>query len=404
MQYEKTVKKTKSYGLNISANKVDSLRISENLETVVRIYSGGKIGVAGTVGPCNEYSLLEEAKAKLAQGIPYPCNLTACIHRNEGEDGGVIEGKNVLPVCSSLVNALSARFPDFIFSNKFNCEQVDYSYVNTLDTQYNYKSSNITLALTIKAKSSANIMDLMYVAVNKYYNENRIVEDIAALLDVYDNKLDIPQDVPVLIPAEVIEFIIPHLVAEKYVAGSSIFNGNLGFKVFNDSVNIGVDRSPDNRDNIPFFDCEGTVVPEDKYLLIKNGVLGGLITYKRSAENLRLPLSGSASADFDSVPSYGTEGIKIYSTAPHLRSLLRGKAVYIAVTSGGDMTPGGDIGLPVLLAYVYENGRLKGTLPEFSLSCNIFDLLGKDFIGVAKNDVFRFAEETLIVSKAKIIK
>ena len=68
------------------------------------------------------------------------------------------------------------------------------------------------------------------------------------------------------------------------------------------------------------------------------------------------------------------------------------------------MTPSGDLGLPVMLAYVYENGLLLGTLPEFSLSGNIFDVLGKDFIGVAKNDAFSFMDETLIVARMKINK
>ena len=89
-------------------------------------------------------------------------------------------------------------------------------------------------------------------------------------------------------------------------------------------------------------------------------------------------------------------------TCPSLKTLVRGKAIYIAVTSGGDMTPSGDVGLPVLAAFVYEDGKLLGRLPEFSLSANIFDLLGKDLIGVAKNDAFAYADETLIVANCKI--
>ena len=67
-------------------------------------------------------------------------------------------------------------------------------------------------------------------------------------------------------------------------------------------------------------------------------------------------------------------------------------------------SPAGDFGLPVLLAYVYEDGKLLGTLPEFSLSGIVFDVLGGDLIGIVKNDVFSFADETLIVSKFKINK
>lgn len=402
MQYEKIVNKTKSYSINISASKPDSVRISEDKETSIRVYSNGKIGVAGCIGDCDDNSLLEKAKANLSQGIPYPCSLRALARRTEGEEGAVISDGDVLPACRSLLKSLTDAFPGFIFSNKFNSSSVNCAYSNSLDVQYGYASSNVTVSLAVKAKNSANIVDLMYSAVGRRYNESEIVGDVGALLNVYDNKVDIPRNAPVLISEDVIGLLLPHLVAEKYVSGSSVLNGGLGFRIFNERVNIGVDRTPGNNDNIPFFDCEGTTLPGDRFPLVKDGLLSGLITYRRSAANLRLPLSGSARADYDGVPAYSAQAVKLYPTGPHLKTMVRGKAIYIAMTNGGDMTQSGDISLPVLLAYVYEDGRLTGVLPQFTLGCNVFDLLGKNFMGAAKNDVFRFADETLIVARAKI--
>ena len=76
MEQEKIINKSTSYSVNISGGKVDSLRITEDVKTVIRVYEDGKIGIAGRIGEGDDNALLEEAKSKLAQNIAYPCNLT----------------------------------------------------------------------------------------------------------------------------------------------------------------------------------------------------------------------------------------------------------------------------------------------------------------------------------------
>ena len=92
------------------------------------------------------------------------------------------------------------------------------------------------------------------------------------------------------------------------------------------------------------------------------------------------------------------------TTGNNLSEVLSGKAIYIAVTSGGDMTPDGKFATPVMLAYLYEDGKLVGSLPEFGISASIFDFLGKDLIAVAKNDLFGYKDEGVIVAKFTIDK
>ena len=67
------------------------------------------------------------------------------------------------------------------------------------------------------------------------------------------------------------------------------------------------------------------------------------------------------------------------------------------------MTSTGDIALPVQTAYVYENGRLAGRLPEFTVAVNVFDMLGKDFLGASDNCVWTTGEWNYIVFRAKAV-
>lgn len=404
MEQEKIIDKTTSYSINVAGGEVESLRVTEELTTVIRVYDKGCIGVAGAIGEGDEKELAEKAKGLLNQKIAYPCNLDENKQRTENTVKDIVNPGDYVKTAKKLLKRLNKTYPDFIFSNKINMTESEVDYSNSKNTHYNHKSNLIVPVLVIKAKSSANIMDLSYAAVQNYYDEDKIVEDIGKLLNVYNTPAEMPaEEVPVIIGTEILQYAMSEIVAEKYASGSSLFNGKLGQKIFDDKINLYTDRSPENKQCIPFFDAEGTTSEGDKFYFIKEGVLCGLATYKRSAANLNLPLSGGAYADFDAVPSASFRGLELGVTGK-LKEIVKGKAIYVSVTSGGDMTPDGTLGLPVMLAYLYEDGKLLGKLPAFSLSANLFDLLGKDFCGIAVNDVFSYNEERVLVGKFKINK
>ena len=67
------------------------------------------------------------------------------------------------------------------------------------------------------------------------------------------------------------------------------------------------------------------------------------------------------------------------------------------------MTNDGVIGLPVMLAFLVENGKISGRVSEFNATGNIFDILGKDFVAVTKDNLFAAAKSGMIVVKADLI-
>lgn len=402
MEHEKITIKETSYSVNIAGGKVDSLRVKQDLKTVIRVYEDGKIGVAGRIGEGDDKALFEEAKEKLAQNIAYPCNLTENGKRQENNIKKIISEKDYVKTIKKLIARLNKCYPDFVFSNKINMGEDELVYENSKNTKYTYKGNEIGGALVIKDKASANIMDLAYGFQKNSYDEDKIVSDIGNLLKVYHNKVAMPEgEVPVIINAmEVLQHSAQHMIAELYASGSSLLSGKLGEKIFDEKVSVLTDRG--NKDkSLPFFDAEGVVNRDDKFYFVKNGVFSGVATYKRSAANFNLPLSGGGYAPFDEVPQTSFVGFKMERT-DKLKNLVKGKAIYVFMTSGGDMTPDGTVGLPVQLAYLYDNGKLVGRLPEFGINGNIFEFLGKDFIGVARDDIFEFSDDDVIVAKFKV--
>jgi predicted Zn-dependent protease len=104
------------------------------------------------------------------------------------------------------------------------------------------------------------------------------------------------------------------------------------------------------------------------------------------------------------VPSIGLPGLYVQSTAPDLSTLLgEEKAVLIAITSGGDITTEGVVGMPVQLAFLVENGKIVARVSDFSASGNIKEMLGEDFVGVSKKDVFDAPEDEVMVVRMNLI-
>lgn len=74
--------------------------------------------------------------------------------------------------------------------------------------------------------------------------------------------------------------------------------------------------------------------------------------------------------------------------------------LFLFVCSGGDWTNEGDYATPVQLAYLMQGGKLIGRLPEFAVSGNVFDLFGKDFVGVSADRYMNYSP--LLFTQMKI--
>lgn len=404
MEQEKVINTETTYSVNVAGSQIESLRVNNNLKTTVRVYDNGCIGVAGAIGECDENELLEKAKGNLSQNISYPCILTENQTKKVENIKEIIAPEKFVATAKSLINKLNERFPDYVFSNKFNMSNESIIYENSKNTRLEYSTNNVMVSLAVQKKGSGNILDFDLGYFSNRYDEDEYVEDMATLIDNYDNKVELPDDnLPVIIDSRILSRMLSEMVAENYVLGSSLFKDKLGSKIFDERVNIYLDRKEDNSEGVPFFDAEGVVPQDGRFYFVKDGVFSGLITNKRSATKFNLPLSSCAAASFDGVPSVGLSLVSMQHTAEGSNALAK-DAIYVALTSGGDMTPSGDMGLPVMLAYLIRDGKIVGRLPEFSLGANVFDLLGKDFIGFAKCDLFKLCKDDVIVANFKINK
>ena len=399
MQYESITTHSQRYSVSITNSQAEALLKSSQEQATVRVYEHGRIGVAGQMGEYDIAQLLKRAEDRLSMNIPYPCMLESRVSQRDAFKE-IIKPERFLPAVKNLLARLKQSCPHFIFSNKIDLRESWKHYSNSRGSSLDYRGSSLNLSIVIKDKASSNIMDGAYNCVTDSYDEDKAASDIINFTSAYLRRLELPgAELPVILDLSLLGMLIKDFKGEQYAAGSGILSGKLNERLFNKKLDVLLERE---KPNTCFFDAEGTVKEENKFYLVKQGVISGMLTTKRTAEEYALPLSGSAAAAFDGVPYAGCGGLTLGAGASNIEEVLKGRAIYAAMSSGGDMLRNGDVGMPVQLAFLYEDGRLLGRLPELMLGGNIFRLLNEDFIGCAQEGPFNYSEEPLMACNMRV--
>ena len=410
MEKEYIVNKSNEITLNITAGKVDSYRVKDETQCTVRVYEGGVIGVAGALGDADMQALEAQAAAKLADGIPYPCKLSKGVKKSVLRKKEVVEEKDLIRVSKRLAKKVATACPRFLINGKTQSACHKGSYENSQGTELAYENHSFQVFFQVKDKDSSNIADAYYGASLASYGkvtEDKVVNDVKTLHDAFfGEKVTLPDGkYPVIVaPYDVLGNCLKDFIAEYYVSGGSLFSGKLGEKIFNENLSVSVDRNPVTNRSSAFYDSEGEIATEYRAPLIDKGVFKNVLTSKNTSTMFNLPLAKTAAAPYDGVPSIGLPGLYLKRTAPDLKTLLgEEKAVYVAITSGGDITTEGVIGMPVQLAFLVENGKITARLTDFAASGNIKEMLGDDFVGISAKDIFDAPDSEVLVTKMNII-
>lgn len=399
--------KSRESCLNFTAGAVDSLRIKNTSATTVRVYEDGYIGVAGAAGNCDIGELEKKAVSSLENKVPYPCDKSEPARRVCDCRKEIIKKSEVVEKCAKLVKRISEENPAFVFSGKFAISDDEERFSDSDGVDYECVSSVVSAYFIGKHRDSANIMDEIYEISDDKFEPEKIAADAKKLFGAYLKKAEIPDGDKIVVIADisVLSSLVRSFVAEMYFSGASILNGKLGQKVFNEKFSLYCDKDSSKGMGKIFFDGEGVVSKDDKVYFVENGVMKNLLTTKKSAATFGVGNCGTAQSPYAETPAVGTRGLTVAAGDESVGELVRGeKAVYVSIASGGDMTPSGEIGIPVQSAYLYENGTLVGRVPEFTVSCNIFDMLGDDFIGASTKCVNEAGQRKYLVFRAKALK
>lgn len=388
MEKEFLIKTTRDVTLNVTGGKIDSFREQEETNGTVRVYENGCIGVAGCLGEPDEAALTAKAKEALSLGIPYPCKLEGPLEQTDLHEAELLPVSEMIPTMQSFLDRLGKGCPRFAFSNKISLRYQRTDYRNSLGRHLVSSGWSLSMDMAVQSRGSGNLFDTFLGWSGDQFDPDAILTQFQKEYDAFYTPADLePGRYPVVLgSADLFGTFLQSFIGDTYAAGASLLSGKLGQKIFSEKLSLRADMNPATNPGCCFFDDEGCVAPDLRPTLIEKGVLSGLLTTKKSADQYGLSNLGTAIGAYDGVPSLGFHRFYADPTAEHLRDLVPGKAVYVVLASGGDTTPDGHFATPVQMAYLMEDGKLVGRLPELNIGGNFFDLLGQDFLGAVHDD------------------
>ena len=385
-EFIKNIKR--SVTLNVTAGKIDSFRELERTTGTVRVYDRGCVGVAGCLGEPDEKALTDKAKEALSFGIPYPCDPEGPLTMEDLREEEIIRVPDLIPTMRGFLDRLGKMCPRFALSNKISLAYDRTEYSNSAGRVLKCSGRKLSVELLVQDRGSGNLFDTFLGWSGDHFDDEKLLRYFKELYDAYYTPADLaPGRYPVIGSADgIFGAFLQSFVGDLYAAGASLLSGKLNEKVFSDRLTLRDDMDPAASPGVCFFDAEGCVAPDLKPALVENGVLKGLLTTKKTAAQYDLPNLGTASAAYDGVPELGFHGLYPEPTAGALKDLVPGKAVYVVMASGGDVTPEGRFATPVQMAYMMEGGKLVGRLPGLNVSGSFFDMLGRDYIGSVRGE------------------
>ncbi len=390
---EKFQTRTTQTAINIVQTQVESIRKKDILKTGIRIYDSEKIGVAGALGKYDEKELTEKAKKALDLNIEYKARPTENIREENIIETEILEEKDFLMIVNELLLSLKKEQPDFLFSHKAIMTKTDTTLTNDVGLDLHSDVSNLDISLLIKHKDSSNIMDAFVGYQGLGYNKKEYIRMTNNICEGFQRDIKDFKNgkYPVIFLAEDYTYLIKFfkdLNGLFFGSGGSLLSNKIGEKLFSEEFNLKLSRNIEDGFYGSFFDFEGTILNDYRYNLIDKGILKTPYSDKNTRIKFNLPIAGSSSGDYDSVPNVGSPHLFPRRSNKSLLELTGGRnAIFILIASGGDFTPEGKFSTPIQLGFLFDGKNFVGKLPQLKVSSSLFEMFGKDFIGVSRDSI-----------------
>ncbi|MBR6044432.1 MAG: hypothetical protein IKP47_02235 [Ruminococcus sp.] len=387
MYKEKITSHYKYSEIHIEETRFKAFNKDTRSEYSFRVYDGGYAGIQLIQGSIGEAEGFRLAENNLALRRPYKFTPeTGSRHRDQSEVE--YSDKELMDIARQTLDYLKTHHPDYIFSGDVSTFRKTLSMENDLGLDVSNTDAKISADFSFKHKDSKDIMDGWFSFSKRQFDFEKFKETADNFLTNFTNRVELPEEL--IIQDQYYSYIgkmWETLNAENLALGTSLLSGKIGEKVFADGFTLTHDVTDRESWITPFFDGEGVMLPGDKYTFIKDGVLLSGFADKRIADKYGVPHTGSANFCTADIPTNGNINFRIERCGRTVKELLDGRLTVVPImAAGGGFNEKGEYVTPVQTALLCDGERLLGRLPEFTLKGNMFDMFGKDFIGVASDE------------------
>ena len=401
---EKITEHVQELTLTILSNEIKSIFTKNSTKTACRVYKDGKIGISGCMGETDINQLYKKAEQNLEYQIDYPVEPTKNIKSHIKKDGCKITNHEFYCGIENILKELSLLHPDYIVNEKFILHQSYISMENELGLDLSFSNRYIMSLLIMKEKKSSEDNNTHFLSNIRELEPEKIVKNISELMTAHSKSLTLPQEpLPLILDDNLVTQIFnTELRADILGTGSSLFQHQLGKEIFSKNFSLKINNDP-LENYCKHFDSEGIITPENLSYLIKDGVIIRPFSDKRTSKLYGYENTGCAQGNYDSVPTLGCPNIVIQPGEKTIKELLNGQmGILVYLPSGGGFTPDGNFATTVQLSYLTDGEKLLGRLPKFIIKSSVYDIFGKDFIGMSKDKLFLKGDSRMFVTRMDI--
>lgn len=376
--------------ISIEDSKFKSFEKSNRTNNSFRVYDGGYAGVQYFQGNVSDDEGFKQAQANLSLKRPYKFTLeTGSRHRDRTEKE--YSDRELMDIARECLDYLNTHYPDFRFNGNVETTKFSQYMQNTLGLDYSDTDTVIQVSIGYKHKSSKDIDDGYFALGKRTFDMKKFTDMADNYLTAFTNKAELPEEL--IIQEQYYGYLgkfYELLNAENLALGTSLLTGKVGQKVFADDFTLLHDVTDEEMWLNSFYDGEGVVCENDRFVYIENGVVKTGFADKFTADKYNMPHTGSAGENLADVPHNGYLSLRIKRSEKTAKELLDGRLSVVPICAwGGGYNESGEYVTPVQKSMLCDGEKLIGSLPEFTVKGSIFDIFGKDFIGVpSDNAVF----------------
>lgn len=403
---EKNIYDYISTEIKYEENKLLSFHKRNTKTTSYRLYQDGKVGIHCQVGEISDEEGFARAEDNLLERPRlYPFELeTGNRHRDKTER--LFTDQELLDIAKDCMDYICGKYPQFTFSANFiQSKKVD-SCVNDKGMDYSNTDCAVSVNIGFKHVESKDISDGGFGLGIRNFDKQVFCKMADDYLANYEKEVELPDEIIIDMQYySLLGMLSGCLNGENIALGISLLSGKIGEKIFSEDFTLANDVSDEECWFDPFWDGDGCVTDNDKRILIDRGVIVTGYADKKTAKKYGISHTGNAGIDYADIPGPGVANLRITRSEKTVKELLAGRYCVIPVEwNGGGFADNGDYTMPIQCALLSDGEKILGKVPPFTMISNLFDMFGKDFIGVgADNPIYNDKQMLFKAKKGKIV-
>ncbi|MBR7019530.1 MAG: hypothetical protein IKI15_00565 [Lachnospiraceae bacterium] len=391
--------------MSYEENKPKAFERTNSVESSYRVYEDGKVGICYNIGEISDEEGFARAQADPERARPYPFTPEAGGTRKRDKSESSISDRELMTFAREYMDYVLEKYPLFTFSGNFTTESVRNTLTSDLGTDFEESDACFGAGIMFKHKDSRDIVDGGFGFNMRALDDGTVFRTMADLyLGQYETVAEVPEEILLCLQYySLTGALAEELNAEQLALGTSRLTGKIGEKVFSEDFTLEHDVSDKEAWFSRFWDGEGCVLPEDKLVLIENGVVRTGYSDKRVAQKYGVEHTRTAGHNYSDLPYPGGLNLRIRRSDKTILELMAGRPAIIPMNcTGSPADSKGDMSMIVNSSLLWDGERVLGRLPEFRVKMNFFDMLGRDYIGVGSDDSPFFHDKVILLKGYRV--